>query len=145
MILHVPPCGPCGSGTSLHEKFLTECHSEFAPCFQHCECWGWKLWNQPTGHIPKCAPKSWSRKPTFCPFSFLTKTSELFVIFLCHKNDFDVLILTWRQSYVAICVCGKGNYNEDDIYVMKDWMLIKISKYLFSCFMLASWEMWPNN
>ena len=51
------------------KTFYPECHSEFAPCFQHCECWGWKLWNQPTGHIPKCVPQSWPCKPTFCPFS----------------------------------------------------------------------------
>ena len=52
--------------------------------------------------------------PHFAHFQILFLL-PLSVISVCHKNDFDVQILTWRQPYVAINVCGKGNGIEDDI------------------------------
>ena len=65
--------------------------------------------------------------PKMCPVVLVTQTHFLTIfrpysfylsaISVCHKNDFDVQILTWRQPYVAISECGKGNGIEDDIGV----------------------------
>ena len=76
------------------------------------ECWGWKLWNQPTGHIPKCVPQSWPRKPTICLFLDHIPSKDFWA--LCHIclsqewlwcSNADLATVICCNQYV----CGKGN------------------------------------
>ena len=121
IIFHVSPCGPCGAGTSLHEKFLTD-RVPFRVRALHpaLRMLGLKTVESTNGAHPKMCPTVLA---TQTHFFFRFSNSILFYLFaasVCHQNDFDVQILSRRQPYVAISVCGKGNSSEDDIGVMKD-------------------------
>ena len=130
------------------KTFKTECHSEFAPCFQHCECWGWKLWNQPTGHIPKCVPQSWPRKPTFWPFSDPFIFTSLPYLFVTRMTLMFRFWLGDSHMLQSVCVAKETALKTTLVFVMKDKIHNdeQILEYIFSLNMWAlRGRRWPTN
>ena len=104
------PGGPCGSGTSLHEKLL-ELPFRVRALHPALRMLGLKTVESTNGAHPKMGPNVLATQTHFLPFS------DLFCIYTYLFVTSSTLMFQFRRSdsHMVQSVCGKGNCDEDDI------------------------------
>ena len=128
IILHVPPCGPCGTGTSLHENFLCIAipSSHLASSIANVgveNCGINQLDASKT--VPKCPGHA---NPLFTPFQTLICWQKFPFSnkSVCHNHCSDVQVLTEWQPYGAICVWQRKLQRRRHLYAEKILSIIAI-------------------